>query len=364
MTLPRARPNQQVTRQALKILLSDDPIAASQLGLVQPSGLSTANPEGNSPRVARQYIPTALTETSSILDYKGKKTHTATTEYDATFNKKLQANIIANILATPSRADRLTRYVISRGTLIRLGVVSKDLPCENESESQTEDTSKKVLELVPIVSKRPVVAEGFNGYIIGKRRYFQSLIPRYVYTVMGLASTSSKTVQQRVRSIANSTLKWDSSSKKGKAPKGSAASSLSMRKNERPKITFTIDQKIADVVPQQFYRAIKDCVKQKKFRKYHAAGLALKPEEYYFTLAWGQPQQAAGIEADSMCTEMIYVDQILTPDQSTELQRLIKSVCPKGHIATGDESGFIKVPSEIGMDLHTLLWRYRFYESE
>lgn len=364
MTLLRARPNQQVTKQALKILLSDDPIAASQLDLVRPSRPGTVDPESNTSRTPRPYIPTALTETSSILDYKRKKTHIVNTKYDTVFGKKLESNIIANILATPSRADRLTRYVISRGTLVRLGVVSKDLPSENESESQTEGIHKKTLELVPIVSKRPAVAEGFNGYIIGKRRYFQALIPRYIHTVMGMATTSSKIVQQRVRSIANNTLKWTSSNKKGNGKKASAADGPSQRKNERPKITFTVDEGIADFVPQQLYAAIKNSVKQKGFKKYYSAGLALKPKEYYFTLAWGQSQQAADFEADSMCTEVVHVDNILTADQSTELQHLIESVCPKGYIATGDKSGFIKVPSALGMDVHMLLWRYRFYESD
>lgn len=364
MILPRARPNQKVTKQALRILLSDSPLVESQSGLNTCSKSDKKNADNRLSRPQRPYVPTAPTETSSTLDYKRNRKYATTIKQNTDFSRKLQANVIANILATPSRADRLTRYVMSRGTMIRLGVVSKKVPVDEEFNTHLKSNSKKALELVSNFRKESIVEDGFNGYTICKRRYFQSLIPRYVYIIMGMAATSSKIVQQRVRSISNDTLKWNIMNKQAKKRKNPPADASSGLNNQRPRTTFTIDEGIVDIVPQQIFGAILDFVQHRKFTTNRWISLGLKPKGYYFTMAWGQPKQATDLEAHGLCTEVIHIDQVLTQDQSNKLQQLIVSTCPKSYTSIGDKTGFIKVPSSMGIELHMLLWQYKLYETE
>lgn len=308
--IPRKTP---LASKALDLLLSDT------VEIIPPSSWQ------DEVRPQRLYVPPSPStlRPSSILN---ASTVPASAEWNGKFSAKLNANVAANILASPVRMDKLTRTLLPSGLMIKMGLLAT---IENDIQK---------IWLTPGVSKSSL---GSKGYILSRKEAFEALASknRWLAVVPQIISTSSKTAQASFLTPLKTTI----NRLKKKSKIGS----------EEPSILFDYDSGLSDKVPDILVGYMAEELNT-NILKHHVVRLGLPiKDEYYFTLSW---KSAPPVAHNEFCTELISLPSLLSADHSKQIYDLINSKCKSVEVRQS-----IDIPSNIGLPLQTLLWKYKTY---
>lgn len=310
--IPKKTP---LTSKALDVLTSDI-VKAPEPFLNEPE---------NKPHRVYTPPPVSTLKASSIFNTEVK--HPSST-FNHEFSAKLRANLAANLLASPTRMDKLSRTLLPSQLMIKFGFAA-----------ETTEGQKK-LRLAPDLSNN---SAGSKGYFQCKKAAIEALSVknRWLSIVPVMVATSSKSAQSTFLAPLNQTINWLKKKKSNNPP------------STPPPVVFEFEPELSETIPDLLINQIKNLLVTSIFQHHILRlGLEIPKGEHYFVLSW----EADLPPMSEFCSEVIYVPDILSSDHSNQLFGLFKENCK---IMKKDQ--FIKIPSSQGLPLQILLWKYQNY---
>lgn len=326
--IPRKTP---LASKALDLLLS----TPEDVTEISPTIEPTVRPPRLKPFVP---YPSSTLQASSILI--PQVTRNNPSEYNGEFAAKLQANVAANILASPARMDKLTRTILPSQLMIKVGLFS----------SFYDDGRQKIL-LSAVASFRDRSA-GSKGYLVCNKEAFQALgiKNRWLSIIPAILATSSKSAQSTFLAPLNETINWTRKKKSNKSESAKTA--------KPPLIQFEYNQDLPELIPNILVQQMISFISTNLLRHHIIRlGLSIPEQQHYFVLSWLSDQSSIqDLLGDSFCTQVITIPGCLNADHSDQVySTLVKTS------KTLETKQYMKIPSTLGIQLQILLWKYKMY---